>query len=142
MSLPAALTAALTELGRAEGSTLYMVLLAAFKALLLRMTGQDDLVVGTGIANRGLPELEPLIGVFANILALRSDLSDNPPFTTLLARVREVTLAAFQNAEVPFEKLIEELQPARGSGSGRSCRRTSSCTRPRRSWRRPCRAWR
>jgi non-ribosomal peptide synthetase component F len=111
--LSAPLTAALKALSRQEDTTLFMTLLAAFKALLSRYTGQDDIVVGSAIANRNRAEVEGLIGFFVNTLVLRTDLSDNPSFKTLLGRVREVTLAAYAHQDLPFEKLVEELQPER-----------------------------
>lgn len=107
------LTEALKELSRREGVSLYMTLLAAFKALLARYAGQDQVVVGTPIANRNWMDIENLIGFFVNTLVLRTDLSGNPPFSQLLGQIREVTLGAFAHQDVPFEKLVEELQPER-----------------------------
>jgi amino acid adenylation domain-containing protein len=107
------LTGALKELSRARGVTLYMTLLAAFKTLLYRYTGQDDIVVGTPIANRNRMEIENLIGFFVNTLVLRTSLSADPTFSELLTRVRDVTLGAFAHQDLPFEKLVEELQPER-----------------------------
>lgn len=98
---------------RAEGVTLYMTLLAAFNVLLARYTGQDEIVVGSPIAGRALKETEPLIGHFLNTLVLRTDLSGEPTFSELVKRVREVTLEAYAHQDVPFERLVEELQPAR-----------------------------
>ena len=111
--LPKQLGEALKALSRHEGVTLFMTLLAAFKILLHRYTSQDDLVVGTPIANRNHTEIEGLIGFFANTLALRTDLSGNPSFRQLLRRVREVCLAAYSHQDLPFEKLVEELHPQR-----------------------------
>jgi non-ribosomal peptide synthetase component F len=88
-----------------------MTLLAAFQILLYRYSGQDDIIVGTPIANRNRQEIEPLIGFFVNSLVLRSDLVGNPSFRELLKRVREVTLGAYAHQDLPFEKLVEELQP-------------------------------
>src|SRR5215210_6580776 len=90
-----------------------MVLLAAFQGLLARSTGQTDVPVGSPVANRGRSEVEGLIGFFANTLVLRTDLAGRPTFRELLQRVREVTLAASAHDEIPFEKLVEEIQPER-----------------------------
>ncbi|MGH7824892.1 MAG: amino acid adenylation domain-containing protein [Candidatus Binatia bacterium] len=105
--------AALKSLCEREGVTLFMTLLAAFKALLYRYTGQHDIVAGTPIAGRNRMELEGLIGFFVNTLVLRTDLSGNPTFTALLRRVRGVALGAYEHENLPFEKLVEELQPER-----------------------------
>ena len=107
------LSASLKALSRQEGTTLFMTLLAAFQALLYRYTGQDDIIVGSPIANRNRSEIEGLIGFFLNTLVLRTDLSGTPSFRELLARVREVTLRAYGHQDLPFEKLLEELQPER-----------------------------
>jgi amino acid adenylation domain-containing protein len=107
------LTETLKELSRREGVSLYMLLLAAFKTLLARYAGQEQIVVGTPIANRNWIDIENLIGFFVNTLVLRTDLSGNPPFRELLMQIREVTLGAFAHQDVPFEKLVEELQPER-----------------------------
>jgi amino acid adenylation domain-containing protein len=112
-ALPAALSAQLQVLAAAEGVTLYMLLFAAFNLLLARWSGQSDLVVGTPIAGRRRSELEPLIGCFANTLAIRTRLKNVGDFRALLARVRSTTLAAFAHQELPFEKLVEVLQPPR-----------------------------
>ncbi|HEY0406879.1 MAG TPA: amino acid adenylation domain-containing protein, partial [Pyrinomonadaceae bacterium] len=109
----AALTRQLKQLSRRAGTTLYMTLLAAFKALLSRYSGQTDIVVGTPVAGRDHIELERLIGFFVNTLALRTDVSGDPPFHLLVERVREVCLAAYAHQEAPFERLVEELQPER-----------------------------
>src|SRR5207237_7035688 len=110
---PPSLAAALKEVSRQQRGTLFMTLLAAFKALLLRYTNQEDLVVGSTMASRDRAETEGLIGFFVNTLVLRTDLSGDPTFKELLARVREVALAAYEHQEIPFEKLVEELQPER-----------------------------
>jgi amino acid adenylation domain-containing protein len=113
MVVSKSLTEALRRLSRAEGVTLFMTLLAAFKILLQRHAGQDDISVGSPIANRNRAENEPLIGLFLNTLVLRTDLSNNPSFRELLARVREVCLGAYTHQDLPFEKLVEELHPQR-----------------------------
>jgi amino acid adenylation domain-containing protein len=113
VGLPADLTRDLHALARAEGATLYMVLLAAFGTLLGRVSGQDDLTVGSPIANRDRQEIEPLIGCFVNTLTMRVRLAGDPGFRELLARVREVTLGAYDHQGVPFERLVEELAAER-----------------------------
>ena len=113
LALSEQLTDALMALSRSNGATLFMTLLAAFKVLLYRHTGQDDIVVGSPIANRPQTETEELIGFFLNNLALRTDLGGNPTFQKVLARVRKTALDAYAHQDVPFEKLIEELKPAR-----------------------------
>ncbi len=103
----------LLALARGEGASLFMALLAAFQVLLHRVSGQDDLVVGTPVAGRNRPEVEDLIGLFLNTLPLRGDLAGDPAFRTLLGRVREAALDAYALQDLPFEKLVEELQPPR-----------------------------
>ncbi len=112
-TIPPELVASLRALSRNEGATLFMTLLAAFETLLHRYSGQDDFAIGVPVANRNRPEAEGLIGYFVNMLALRADLSDDPTFRTLLGRVRETALGAFEHQELPFDKLVEALQPAR-----------------------------
>ena len=111
--LPQELTLALKELARREGATLFMVLLAAFQVLLHRYSSANDVTVGCPVAGRGRVELEASIGLFMNTLVLRSDATGDPTFLNLLARVRETALGAFAHQELPFEKLVEALQPAR-----------------------------
>ncbi|GDZ93325.1 McnC protein [Planktothrix agardhii CCAP 1459/11A] len=112
-SLSPELSQALTELSRKQGVTLFMTLLAAFDALLYRYTGSSDILVGTPIANRNRGEVEGLIGFFVNTLVLRTDLADNPSFSQLLTRVREVAMDAYAHQDLPFEMLVEALQPER-----------------------------
>src|ERR1044072_8425799 len=92
---------------------MFMLLLAAFQLLLMRYSGSEDIVVGTPIAGRRHKEVEGLIGFFVNSLVLRTDLSVNPSFRELLKRVREVCLGAYGHQDVPFEKLVEVVQPER-----------------------------
>jgi amino acid adenylation domain-containing protein len=116
VSVPADITAALRALGQRHGCTLFMTLLAAFEVLLGRYSGQEDIVVGAPVAGRSQPETERLIGFFVNTLVLRTDLAGDPPFTELLARVREVALGAYANQDLPFEVLVERLHPDRDLG--------------------------
>jgi amino acid adenylation domain-containing protein len=113
LALPRVLTSTLKSLSHREGVTLFMTLLSAFAILLQRYCGQDDIVIGLPAASRDRTELEGLIGFFVNSLVLRIDLSGDPTFRELLARVRETALDAYAHQELPFEKLVEELQPAR-----------------------------
>ena len=113
MTVPAPLYAALTKLGKEEGVTLFMTLIAAFNVFLSRYSDQDDLIIGTPVAGRTRMEVEGLTGFFVNTLVLRTDLGGNPAFRELLKRVREVCLGALEHQEVPFEKIVEELQPER-----------------------------
>jgi amino acid adenylation domain-containing protein len=106
-------TGKLKALGRQEDATLFMTLMAAFQTLLYRYTGQDDFAVGAPIANRTRIETEPLIGFFANTLALRADLSGNPSFRELLARVRVTAKGAYAHQDLPFDKLVDALRPER-----------------------------
>jgi len=101
------------ELARSLGATPFMVFLAAWCALLQRVTGQDDLCVGSPVANRGRPETDPLIGFFVNTLVLRGDLSGDPTFRELLDRLRPCAIDAFSHQDLPFERLVEELRPER-----------------------------
>ncbi|MGA9381328.1 MAG: amino acid adenylation domain-containing protein, partial [Phormidium sp.] len=107
------LTQGLTQLSQEQGVTLFMTLLAGFKTLLYRYTGQLDIVVGTPIANRNHSEIEGLIGFFVNTLVLRTHLAKDLNFTELLKQVREVSLAAYTHQDLPFEMLVEALQPQR-----------------------------
>ncbi|MBW4457214.1 MAG: amino acid adenylation domain-containing protein [Nostoc indistinguendum CM1-VF10] len=111
------LSEAIQALSRQEGVTLFMALLAGFQVLLQRYTNQDDIVVGTDVANRNRAETESLIGFFVNLLVLRTDLSGNPSFRELLLRVREVALGAYAHQDLPFDKLVGALRPKRDSSN-------------------------
>ena len=111
LQLPKQLSEALETLSQREGVTLFMTMLAAFKTLLYHYAQQEDIVVGSPIANRNRSEIEALIGFFVNSLVLRTDLSGNPTFRELLNRVKEVALGAYAHQDLPFEKLVEELHP-------------------------------
>jgi amino acid adenylation domain-containing protein len=115
IALPLKLADEVSAIARKERATPFMALLAAFQALLQRYTSQDDIAVGSPIAGRNRVEVEPLIGFFVNTLVLRTNLSGDPTFRELLARVRDVTLGAFTHQDVPFEKLVEELRPERAT---------------------------
>ena len=107
------LSTRLQQLSRAQGVTVYMSLLSAFSVLLSRYSGQDDIAIGSPIANRTRQETEGLIGFFVNTLVMRSDLRDNPSFVALLKQIREVALQGYAHQDVPFEQLVEELSPER-----------------------------
>ena len=111
--LSGTLTQQIKKLGSQSGTTLFMTLLAAFGTLLGRYSNQEDIVVGSPIAGRNRSEIESLIGFFVNTLVLRVDLSGNPNFRELLRRTRQITLDAYSHEDLPFEKLVEELQPER-----------------------------
>ncbi|MEH2067463.1 MAG: amino acid adenylation domain-containing protein [Nostoc sp.] len=113
LELPQSLSQQLEEFSHQQGVTLFMTMLAAFQTLLYRYTQQEDIVIGSPIANRNRSEIEGVIGFFVNSLVLRADLSGNPTFRELLSRVREVTLGAYAHQDLPFEKLVEELHPER-----------------------------
>ncbi|HET9394578.1 MAG TPA: condensation domain-containing protein, partial [Nitrospiraceae bacterium] len=113
LQLSSELSAQLRDLSRLHGSTLFMTLLAAFDLLLCRYAGQEQVLVGSPIANRNRSETEGLIGFFVNTLVLRGDVRGNPSFRELLRRVREMALSAYAHQDLPFEKLVEELQPER-----------------------------
>ncbi len=105
-TLPKTTLEAVRALGRQEGATLYMTLLAAFQVLLFRYSGQDDIAVGTPVAGRSHPKLEGLIGFFVNTLVMRGDLSGDPAFRELLRRVRRTAIEAYTHQDLPFEKLV------------------------------------
>ncbi|MEH1843055.1 MAG: amino acid adenylation domain-containing protein [Nostoc sp.] len=111
--IPQTLSASLIELSRQEGVTLFMTLLAAFGTILHRYSGQEDILIGSPIAGRNRSEIEGLIGFFINTVVLRIDFSGNPSFRSVLNRVRQMALGAYAHQDMPFEKLVEELQPER-----------------------------
>ena len=115
-ALPAEISIALRELCRREGVTLFMALMAGFQSLLFRCTGQERMLVGAPVANRGRAETEHLIGLFVNTVVLRGDFRDNPSVRELLRRVRDETLTAIEHGDLPFEKLVRELQVSRRDG--------------------------
>ncbi|MCK6548044.1 amino acid adenylation domain-containing protein [Myxococcota bacterium] len=114
--VPESTLASLAALAHAEGTTLFVAMLAAFEILLSRWTGEDDLVVGTSIANRRRPEAEALIGMLLNNVVLRTDLSGRPTVRDVIRRVRETALGAFEHQDVPFERVVEAVAPAREPG--------------------------
>ncbi len=111
--IPASVVQELQRISQQTGVTLFMTLLGSFKILLQRYTNQDDIIVGTDVANRNQAEIESLIGFFVNLLVLRTDLSGNPTFLELLQRVRTQTLAAYAHQDLPFDELVRKLQPER-----------------------------
>jgi amino acid adenylation domain-containing protein len=115
VDISAELTGKLRDFARAEGVTPFMTMLAAFYVLLRRHSGAEDVIVGSGMANRRLRELDGMLGMFINTVALRVDLGDDPAVAELLARVREAVLEAQENQDVPFPKVVEAVAPARSS---------------------------
>jgi len=113
VAVPPRVVEQLRRLARSEGATLYMVVLAAWQALLARYTGNDDVVVGTPVAGRMRGDVQELVGLFMNTLVLRADLSGDPTFRQAVGRVRETVLSAYENQDVPLERLVEALQPER-----------------------------
>jgi amino acid adenylation domain-containing protein len=109
------LAAALNQLARREGVSLFMLLLGAFTVLLHRLSGQDEILVGTPIANRDRPEIERAIGFYTNTVVFRTDLSRGPSFRALLGRIRERALGVFAHQDVPLDKVVEDIHPARGT---------------------------
>jgi amino acid adenylation domain-containing protein len=116
-TLPPATAAAVTRLARERGVTPFMALLALFQLLLARWTGEAAIPVGSPVANRRRPEVEPLIGLFVNTLVLAAEVGDDPALAEYLARVRQVCLDAYAHQDLPFERLVEELRPSRDLGS-------------------------
>jgi amino acid adenylation domain-containing protein len=116
--LSADLTEKLNTLSRRQGVTLFITLMSAFQVLLMRYTGQEDLLVGTPVANRNRAEIEGLIGCFINTLVMRNDLSGNPSFLELMTRVQDKALSAYSHQDMPFEKLVQELNPERDLSRG------------------------
>jgi non-ribosomal peptide synthetase component F len=114
--LPDELVARLKEFGQRANASLFMLVTAAYVTLLRRYSGQDDLIIGTLVANRNQAEVEDLVGFFTNTAALRFDLAGDPSVRDLLARVRETTLGAYAHQDVPFHRVVEELQPRRTPG--------------------------
>lgn len=110
IKIPATLTSKVKQLTQKQGTTLFMTLLAVFKVLLYRYSGQESIAVGTPIANRNRSEIEGLIGFFVNSLVMYTDLGGDPSFTEVLNRVKQTALEAYGNQDIPFEKLVEELQ--------------------------------
>jgi amino acid adenylation domain-containing protein len=126
--VPTAVAQSLRALAQGEGATLFMLTLAAFNVLLSRYTERDDILVGTPVAGRHHAETEPLIGFFVNTIVIRSDLSDDPAFRTLLRRTRDACLGAFAHQELPFEMLVESLQPDRDPSRNPLFQVTFQCT--------------
>jgi len=116
VALPATLSAALQHTAQRHGVTLFMVLLSGWSALLARLSGQNDVVIGTPVANRQRAEIENLIGFFVNTLALRVDVQDDPSVAQLLAQVKATTLNAYAHQDIPFEQVVEAVNPPRSMG--------------------------
>ncbi|GJJ02613.1 hypothetical protein RugamoR64_31510 [Duganella rhizosphaerae] len=118
LTIPAGLAAGLRQLSQRHGATLFMTLLTGWGMLMARLSGQDDIVIGTPVANRQRPELEGLIGLFLNTLALRVRLHGNPSVTALLTRVRDSSLGAYSHQDLPFDQVVEAVQPPRSLAHG------------------------
>lgn len=112
-TIPLDVSKGISQLCQTENSTLFIGVLTAFNILLSRYSQQEDIIIGTTIANRNRIEFEETLGLFANTIAIRTDLSNNPTFRELLKRVRNVTIEAYDNQDIPFEKIVEELNPTR-----------------------------
>lgn len=130
LALPAALRTPLQELGQREDAPLFITLLAAFETLLLRYSGQEEMLVGSPVAGRNRTETEDLIGPFANTLVLRADLSGDPAFREYVRRLRETVVHAYAHGETPFEQLIEDLRPERSLGHSPLLQVTFALERP------------
>jgi amino acid adenylation domain-containing protein len=115
LHIPAEKLNAVKELARQEGATLFMTLMALYQVLLSKYSGEEQIVVGTDLANRTMPETERMIGFFINLLAVRTDLSGNPTFRQLLGRVRDSLLESYAHQEVPFPKIVQDIQPERSA---------------------------
>jgi amino acid adenylation domain-containing protein len=115
LHIPAAQLNTVKELARQEGATLFMALMALYQVLLSKYSGEEQIVVGTDLANRTMPETERMIGFFINLLAVRTDLSGNPTFRQLLGRVRDSLLESYAHQEVPFPKIVQDIQPERSA---------------------------
>ena len=113
LRLKSELTARLHQLAQRHGVTLFMVLLSAWSVLLAKLSGQSEVVIGTPVANRQRSEIESLIGFFVNTLALRVRLQDNPRVSELLEQIKESTLEGYAHQDIPFEQVVEALQPPR-----------------------------
>jgi acyl carrier protein len=116
LAVPSTVESGVAALARRSGATVFMVLVAAYAALLQRLSGEDDIVVGVPVAGRDVPDLQPLIGMFVNMVLLRFDLSGDPSFEELLARVRATALAAWDHQDMPYQKLVEALATRRDPG--------------------------
>jgi amino acid adenylation domain-containing protein len=110
VELPVGLTQSLRELSRRQGGTLFMTMLGAFLTMLHRYTGQEDICIGSGVANRRWLETEQLLGMIVNLVAMRADLSGDPTFRELLSRVRDMTLEAYENQDLPFDRVVDALE--------------------------------
>jgi len=115
------ITDAINILSRQQEASLFMTLMSAFMVLCTRYSGQDDIAIGTPIANRHHPETEPMIGFFANTLVMRGNLANNPTFIELLQQIKQTSLNAYKNQDVPFDQLVDAIQPDRKTGQNPLC---------------------